>query len=150
LGDSTDKIISVGWRNLDIDELKGRLGTELWAVEFEIEKGMVRRFVQAVDDPNPRWQVMAPPTLVLTVGIDQIQQWQASVFPSATLLHGSTELECYQPVKVGDVIKASVAVAGVRERPGKMGKTLFITLETSYTDQRQEPVARSRQLVMSY
>ena len=135
---------------MDIDELKDKLGSELWAVEFEIEKGMVRRFVQAVDDPNPQWQVMAPPTLVLTVGIDQIQQWQASAFPSATLLHGSTELECYQPVKVGDVIRASIAVAGVRERPGKMGKMLFITLEISYSNQQQEPVARSRQLVMSY
>jgi hypothetical protein len=150
LGDSADIFFSIGWRNLDIDELKSRLGTELWVVEFEIEKGMIRRFVQAVDDPSPRWQVEVPPTLVLTVGIDQIQQWQASAFPSATLLHGSTELECYQPVKVGDVIKASIAVADVRERPGKMGKTLFITLEISYTNQRHQPVARSRQLVMSY
>jgi hydroxyacyl-ACP dehydratase HTD2-like protein with hotdog domain len=138
------------WYPLTIDELKSKLGSELGAVEFEVEKGLLRRFVQAVDDPNPQWQVMAPPTLVLTIGIEQVQQLQSSAFPQATLLHGSSELDCYKPVRLGDVIRATTSVSNVRERAGKMGKTVFITIDTSYTNQRQELVARSRQLVMSY
>jgi acyl dehydratase len=135
---------------LGIEELKRRLGTELWSVEYEIEKGMIRRFAQAIGDPSPRWQVVAPPTLVLTVGLDQIQQEILDSFPSATILHGSTELECYQPVKVGDILTATAKVANIRERQGKMGKTAFVTIDTTYKNQEREPVARCRQMVVSY
>jgi acyl dehydratase len=134
---------------LDIDELKARLETELGSATYEIEKGLIRRFVQAVDDPNPRWQVIAPPTFVLTVGLDKIQELLA-LTSSATLLHGSTELECYQPVGPGDVLTATTTITNIRERQGKMGKTVFVTIDTAYKNQRQEPVARCRQMVISY
>jgi hypothetical protein len=132
---------------LDIVELKNKLGTELESVSYQIEAGMIRRFVQAVDDPNPRWQVMAPPTFVLTVGLEKIQQLLTS---AETLLHGSTELECYQPVTPGDVLTATATVTNVRERQGKTGKTAFITIDTIYRNQRQELVAKCRQMVISY
>jgi acyl dehydratase len=135
---------------LGIEELKRKLGTELWSVEYEIEKGMIRRFVQAIGDPSPRWQVVAPPTLVLTIGLDQIQQEILDSFPSATILHGSTELECYQPVRAGDILTATAKVANIRERQGKMGKTAFVTVDTTYKNQEREPVARCRQMVISY
>ena len=135
---------------MGIDELKNKLETELGSVEYEIEKGMIRRFVQAVDDPNPQWQAMAPPTLVLTIGLEQIQQQLLSSFPLATILHGSTELECYEPARPGDVLTTTARVTNIRERQGKMGKMAFITIDTTYNNQRQELVARSRQLVISY
>lgn len=135
---------------MGIDELKDKQGTVLGSVECEIDKSLLSRFAQAVGDPNPKWQVMAPPTLIMTIGIERIQEWQSSAFPSATLLHGSSELESYQPVKLGDVIKATINVTNLRQRPGKLGNMVFITFDTNYTNQRQELVARTRQLVMSY
>ncbi len=132
---------------MSIDELKDKLGIELEPATYEIEKGMLRGFVQAIDDPNPRWQVVAPPTFVLTIGLERIQQLLSS---SETLLHGSTELECYHSVTPGDVLTATATVTNVRERQGETGKTAFITIDTIYRNQRQELVARSRQMVISY
>ena len=37
------------------DEMKAKVGMTHEPVIFEIEKGAVRRFVQAVEDPNPLW-----------------------------------------------------------------------------------------------
>ncbi|MCX7912605.1 MAG: MaoC family dehydratase N-terminal domain-containing protein, partial [Dehalococcoidales bacterium] len=44
------------------EELKGLLNVEFGPELYEIEKGMLRRFVEAIDDPNPRWEREAPPT----------------------------------------------------------------------------------------
>ncbi len=134
---------------MGIDELKSRLGTELESVAYEIERGMIQRFVQAIEDPNPLWQVTAPPTFVLTMGLERIQHLLTST-SSETLLHGSTELECYQPVRTGDVLTATAKVSNVRERQGQMGRTAFITIDTTYQNQRQELVARCRQMIINY
>ena len=112
---------------------------------------MVQRFVQATGDHNPRWQNQeyTPPTFIVSLGFEQIEQELATDSP-VTLLHGSTELECYQPVKVGDTLTAAAKITDVRERQGKMGKTAFVTFELTYRNQRQELIARCRQMLLSY
>jgi len=146
---------------LTIEALKAKIGVEWELVVCEIEKGMVRRFAQATGDPNPLWQdeeyakqsryggIIAPPTFILAIGFEQIQQRLASVF-SGTTLHGGTELECYQPIRPGDAVTATAKITNVRERQGKMGRMVFITVETTYKNQRQELVAKCRQMVVSY
>ena len=135
---------------LSIDELKNNLEAGFEPVKYEVERGAVERFVRAVGDVNPRWQAEAPPTFVLVIGLEQLQQQLMDSFPSATVLHGSTELECYLPVRVGDVLTATTAVANIRERQGKMGATVFITLDTAFENQNQEAVAKSRQMIIAY
>ena len=124
-------------------------GQEWAPLVYEIEPGMVARFVRAIDDPNPRWHDEAPPTFVVTLGIEQIQKVLATA-PSGTSLHGSTELECYRPVRAGDTITALTKVNNVRERQGKMGKMSFVTFEITYENQRRELVARCRQMIINY
>ena len=150
----TDSLLSIG-------ELKDKIGIELAPVVCEIEKGMLWRFAQAVGDSNPLWQdeeyaarsryggVIAPPTLVLTLGFEQIQRILTSS-PSQTVLHGSTELECFKPVRPGDVITVSTRIASVRERQSKLGKMVFITFDIGYKNQRQEIIARCRQMAIIY
>ena len=144
-----------------IEALRAKIGVEWEPGIYEIEKGMVRRFVQAVGDPNPLWQdeeyakqsrydgVIAPPTFILAMGFEQIQQVLAPVL-SGTTLHGGTELTFYQPVRLGDVVTATTKITNVRERKGKMGKTVFITFDITYKNQRQQPVAKCRQMIVSY
>jgi acyl dehydratase len=144
-----------------IKELENQIGVEWQPLVYEVEKGMIRRFAQAVGDPNPLWQdedyaektgyggVIAPPTFILTLGFDQLQQ----VLPlgsSLAVLHGSTELECYQPVRPGDVITVTTKIKNVRERQSKMGRTVFITLNIDYKNQKQETVAVCRQMLIIY
>jgi len=134
--------------SLNIDELKSKIGVEWEPQVYEIERGMIRRFVQAIDDPNPRWQDIAPPTFVWTIGLEKFQQQVSALAPFVSTLNGGTELKCYQLVRPGDVVTAITKITGVRERQGKMGRVLFITLDTTYKNQRQELVARCQDMVI--
>ena len=128
------------------DEFRGKIGAELDFGVHEIEKSMIRRFTRAIDDPNPLWDVVAPPTFIVSVGGEQFgHQVVMSMFPQG-LLHGSTELECYRPVKVGDRIKVSAKIANIRER----SQMAFVTLDIAYTNQDNELVARCQQILIGY
>ena len=148
---------------LDIEKLRKEIGVEWELGAYEIEKGMIRRFVQAIDDQNPLWHdeeyasksqyggIIAPPTFILTIGFAQIQQKMTTLMPSAGRLHGGTELEYYQPVRPGDMITAHGKITHVREREGsKLGKMVLVTFDISYKNQKQESVAKCRQLTILY
>ena len=62
------------------------------------------------------------------------------------LLHGSTELECFQPVRPGDEITVTAKIASIRER----SQMAFVTFEISYTNQKRELVARCQQTMIGY
>jgi len=146
--------------SLNIEGLRDKIGVEREVGVYEIEKGMIRKFALAIGDPNPLWQdeeyaresnyggIIAPPTFILTIGLEQIEQELTSL-PSTTTLHGSTELECYQPVRPGDKITVTTKLANIRERQGReTGKTVFMTFEITYKNQRQELVAKCRQTLI--
>jgi hydroxyacyl-ACP dehydratase HTD2-like protein with hotdog domain len=67
-----------------------------------------------------------------------------------TLLHGSTELECYQSVMMGDTLTVTAKITDIRQRQGKMGQTTFVTFELTYTNQRQELIAMCRQMLITH
>jgi acyl dehydratase len=60
------------------------------------------------------------------------------------VLHGSTELECFELVQVGDVVMVIARVASVRERP----PLTFINLELEQHNQKGVLVARCKQLAI--
>jgi hypothetical protein len=134
---------------LSLAELVDRPGYEFKPVVCEIEKGIIRRFVQAIGDDNPRWREEAPSTLALTLGFDRIQEVLTSD-PELTVLHGSTELDSFRPLRPGDVVTVSTRVARVRQRQGKMGSSRFVTFEINCRNQRDELVARCRQMAIVY
>ena len=147
--------------SLTIEEIKSKIGVVEEPQICDIEKGMIRQFILAIDDPNPLWQdeehagkskyggIIAPPTFIPTIGFGQFLQ---QIVPLVgTAIHGSTELECYLPVRAGDTITVTTKIANVRERRSKeMGKMVFVTFDITYENQRQEMVARCRQMVIGY
>jgi hypothetical protein len=134
---------------LSLAELVDKPGYEFKPVVCEIEKSMIRRFVQALGDDNPRWREEVPPTLALTLGFDAIQE-VLTADPELTVLHGSTELESLRTLKPGDVVTINTRVARVRQQQGKMGTSRFVTFEISCNNQRDELVARCRQMAIVY
>jgi acyl dehydratase len=142
--------------------LKDKIGVEWESGPYEIEKGAIRRFARALGDTNPLWQdeeyagkssfggIIAPPTFVLAIGLEQFMEEVVSLASFGTILNGGTELECYQPVRAGDRITVITKIANVREREGKMGKTAFINFDTTYKNQKQELVAHCRQMIIGY
>ena len=128
---------------------------------YPVEQGMIRSFVQAVGDANPLWQdekhatksnyggIIAPPTFALILGFEQMLQ-VLTAEPEVTVLHGGTNLECFATIRPGDTIALTSRITNVRERPGKTGRTAFVTFEISCHNQKLEMVARCRQMAIIY
>ena len=132
-------------QQLTIEDLKKQTGLPWLTLTYPIEHGLVQRLVEAVGDENPRWQGKkpeAPPALLLTIGFERVISVLLSL-PEA-VLHGSTELECFETVKVGDVITISARLSSVRERP----PMTFINLELEQHNQKGMLVARCKQLAI--
>ncbi len=130
---------------LTIEDIKRQIGQPWLTLTYNIESGMVRRFVEAVGDENPHWiekKPEAPPALLLTIGFERVISMLLGL-PEA-VLHGSTELECFESVKVGDVITVSARVSSLRERL----PMTFINLELEQHNQKGMLVARCKQLAI--
>jgi hypothetical protein len=127
------------------EEFKDKIGVDWELGVFEIEKGMIRRFARAIDDPDPQWNDIAPPLFIVTVGGEQFGQELMTMFRDG-LLHGSTELECFQPVRPDDKITVTGKIASIRER----SQMAFVTFEITYTNQKGGLVARCQQTMIGY
>jgi acyl dehydratase len=136
----------------NIDRLKSKVGVEWEPREYEIEGEMIRRFARAVGDNNPLWRDgnIAPPTFTLSIGFEQFVEDLMSLTPFNTVLMGNTELECYQPVRLGDLITVIFKISSLRERQGATGKMAFMTFDSSYKNQKGELVAKCHQMVIGY
>ena len=133
------------------DELEGLLNVEFGPEVYEIEKGMVRKFAEAIDDPNPLWQQMAPPTFPATlIPSELLHKLLTARCPLTRYLNGANELEYYQAIKPGDVISVTASLYKLRQLEGKEGRTLFMIVEITYKNQRGEVVTRGRNTYIRY
>jgi acyl dehydratase len=154
-----------------VEDLQKKVGTEGKPVRLEIEKCLVRRYVEAVGDNNPLWQdeeyargtsyggIIAPPWLLCALMATFPTVSQAKTLPSAVpevtlprerVLDGGGEWEFSLPLRLGDTITARTKLGKVFEREGRIGKMLFFVYETKYTNQRGELVARSSSTLINY
>ena len=126
-----------------IDRLRARIGVDGPTTVATVEAGHVRRFVEAVGDPNPRWKEEAPPTFLVALAPVSLHLGEAEEYGRGWL-NGGNRFEYFAPVKIGDQISARGRVADVYEKAGSSGNLLFVIFETDYTNQRGELVARLR------
>ena len=134
------------------EEVKKRTGIPYPSIVYNIENGMIERFIQAIGDSNTKWQnnneqLIAPPTFPLILGFDHMIQ-ELNKEPLLTILHGSTEIENYLPIVAGDIVTIEMCITNVREREGKTGQSLFINFEIKCRNQRQELISICRQLAI--
>ena len=140
------------------EELRNLIGKEVGRRVTEIEKGAIRKFAQAIDDPNPLWQeeayakdskwgsIIAPPTFISYCKTDMPE----INFPLKRMLHGEDEIEYYNPIRAGDTISSICKVVDIYEKQGKKGPMIFTVLETSHTNQKAELVAKNRISIISF
>jgi hypothetical protein len=133
------------------EELNSLLNVEFGPEIYEIEKGMLRKFAEAIDDPNPRWLKEAPPTFpAALVPKALLNKLFNADIPLKRLLNGTSELEYLQPIKAGDVISVTAKLTRLRQVPGAEGPTLFMFTEMTYTNQRGEVVVRGKNTYIKY
>jgi len=136
-------------KTLTLDDLKQKVDQPWLRREYVIGSSVVRRYTEAVGDSNPRWQgenAEVPPAMLATLGFDGAVS--ALLELSDVVLHGSSNLEVYLPVRVGDIISVTTTISSVRERQLSIGKSVFITLRQDCSNQRDEKVASCRQLAV--
>jgi hypothetical protein len=126
-----------------IDRIKTRIGVDGPSVSAPVEAGHVRRFAEAIGDPNPRWEKEAPPTFLVALAPASLHVSDAEDYGTGWL-NGGNRFEYFGPVMIGDQITAKGRIVDVYDKAGSSGNLLFIIFETDYANQRGELVARLR------
>jgi len=102
-------------------------------VLFEVERGAIRKFAEAVQDQTPaclRGDV-APPTFPTTFRITI----PGLTYDLARVLHGAQEYRYQRPLRAGDCVRCRVRVADVYRRQGRLGEMTFLILVTEGVDE---------------
>jgi acyl dehydratase len=132
------------------------IGVEAEPEFWEVEKGHIRRFAQAIGDSNPLWQdeeyarkrryggIIAPPLYLNDAGLVKFVDRLVDMCPDKANINGGTDLEYYGLMRPGDTITTVAKLSEVKEKTGKTGVMIFLTVEVTYTNQRGELVARCR------
>jgi hypothetical protein len=133
------------------EELQNMVNVPYGPDVYEIEKGMIKKFVEAIDDPNTRWREETPPTfpaaLVPTQLIHRLFNAKSSL---KRLLNGASDLEYRKPIKPGDIISVTGTLTRLRQVFGAEGPTLFMFTEMTYTNQRGELVVKGKNTYIKY
>lgn len=124
---------------------------------YPISEHEIRRFCYAVDDLDPRYLSGAEaPPMFLTIPFDcdvPLSQLTDDGIPAERKgmvvpplnakrrLWGGVQVEFFRKLRPGDVLSLQNKVIDIREREGKSGPMVFILIETTYTNQRDEKVA---------
>ena len=137
-------------------EFMNLIGVEAEPEFWEVEKGHIRRFAQAIGDSNPLWQdeeyarktryggIIAPPLYLNDAGLVRFVDRLVDMCPDKANINGGTDLEYYGLMRPGDTIRTVAKLAEVKEKTGKTGVMIFLTVEVTYTNQKGELVARCR------
>jgi acyl dehydratase len=142
------------------DEVRKQIGLQSEAHVVEVERGAIRRFAEAIGDPNPLFHdeaaarktrfggIIAPPTFCRSLGA-AIPEIKINM-PQFRGLDGGSEWEYFEPIRPGDRIRVVTKIADIRESAGRLGAMVFITVETSYTNQHDQLCAVQRSTVIRY
>jgi hypothetical protein len=132
-------------------ELESLLDVEFGPEVYEIEKSMLKKFAEAIDDPNPRWLKEGSPTFpAALVPKALLNRLFNADIPLKRLLNGTSELEYLKPIMPGDVISVTSKLTRLRQVPGAEGPTLFMFTEMTYINQRGEVVVKGKNTYIKY
>jgi N-terminal half of MaoC dehydratase len=114
------------------------IGRESDVVLFEVERGAIRKFADAIQDQTPacvRGDV-APPTFPTTFRMTI----PGVTFDLARVLHGAQEYRYERPLRAGDRVRCRVRVGDVYRRQGRLGEMTFLILAMEGTDESGNPL----------
>ena len=131
------------------------IGRESEPVVHDVERTAIRRFADALGDPNPLYQdeaiakaagypaLVAPPTYA--VALTSNERFRHSLdLGTRSILHSEQQLEYARALVAGDRITVVSRVADVLERPSASGPMDVIVLEDEARDDKGELVFRAR------
>ena len=131
---------------------------------FDVTLKDIKRFAQAIDDPNPLYadetdlslsdshEMVAPPLFCQAFAFEDVPLRElppdgAPVeinisLPVEKAVGGGSVFEIDGPVRPGDRITAKSRVSDVYTKTGRSGLLYFVVVETSFFNQHEQRVAR--------
>jgi acyl dehydratase len=134
---------------------KNLIGRESEPTVVEIEKGAIRRFAEALGDPNPLAVdeaaaraagyagLVAPPTFAVTLGWSDRFRHSLDLGTRA-VLHGEQAFEYARPLVSGDRLTLRSRVLDVQERVGASGPVDVMMVEDEGRDEKGAIVFKAR------
>ncbi len=144
-------------------EARKLIGLERWR-DYVVTKRDIRRFAQAIGDPNPLYydeayarttrfkSIVAPPLFCQAFAFSDVppeklppdgSPVEADVpLPARRLVGGGSIFENYIRIKPGDRIVVKARIKDIYTRQGKSGCLYFIVHETTFFNQNDELAAK--------
>lgn len=119
----------------------------------DIEKGAVRKFADAIGDPNPLFRdeevakhsrygrLLAPPTFAMTLEYGDLP---GLLLPQEGLIHGEQTFYYSRPLFVGEAVYCLKRLTDVYVRGGATGKMTFLLFETRCADERDQTIQSAK------
>ena len=135
--------------------MRAAVGVEDAPIVIHISRELVRRMAEALDEDDPALLAAlasgesrpeVPPWAIFT----HYSKYRPGRVPDAPErgLMAADEMTMLAPVRVGDTLRVVRRVADVQERiGGRVGHSLFVHHEWTYTNQDGVEVARTRRTV---
>jgi hydroxyacyl-ACP dehydratase HTD2-like protein with hotdog domain len=148
-------------QSLITDQIRSWIGRETSPWTIEVSRLDVQRFAVATDDLNPLYLdeekakqsvyggLIAPPLFYMAPltepkpeselrpdGLPYEGKFPIPPTPLPRLMDGGTEIEFFQPIRVGDVLTGRSKIVDLYQKEGRSGPLIFVVRETTFTNQQ--------------
>jgi len=149
------------------EELAELIGTQSDPVILEVERGIIRRYAQAIEDPNllyndveyaknSKYGEMICPPGFFGWPVKPRSMAQASLLNQimnmtgrSIILDNGDEFEFMLPIRAGDTLTSVGRITDVYEEVGRSGNRLLLSItETTYFNQNGDIVAKCHHRAM--
>jgi len=152
-------------QSLITDEIRSWVGRETLPWTIEVSRLDVQRFAVATDDLNPLYLddekakqrryggLIAPPLFYMAPltepkpeselrpdGLPYKGKFPIPPTSLPRLMDGGTDIEFFQPIRVGDVLTGCSKITDIYQKEGRSGPLIFVVRETTFTNQRGDIV----------
>jgi acyl dehydratase len=137
-----------------VDFDRSVLGVVSAPVKYEVEKGAIGKFAEAIGDDDPIYYdekaaqaagfktIVAPATFLCTFRAQELPDLKITF--GRVRLNGGNAYEYYQPIYAGDTITVTAQYADVVERTGRTGNMVFVYTDLTFRNQHGDVVAKGR------
>jgi len=135
--------VEEGELTMEID--RSLIGAITAPFEVEVEAGAIRRFVEAIGDPNPLYRdatfarargfagIVAPPTFPVSFRPPSEPVWTASL-DRRRVLAGEQSFTYRRPIVAGDVLTCEIRFVRVDDKQGRAGRMELLVQTTTGRD----------------
>jgi acyl dehydratase len=127
------------------------IGSETEPYLVEVERGAIRKFAEAIGDPNPLYRdpdyarrfgyedVLAPPTFPVTFRAPLEPEWTRRL-DRRRILAGEMRFDYSRPIVAGDQLNISIRFSAVDRASGRSGAMELLRQEIHGRDKSGRPV----------